>query len=121
MLHYKGIITEQPGIKAKPIGNTDKEIIETMLYYDVELCDEKSCFLVQDKIENHFISAPDDVHVQVSYDKEDQRVIIGITIFFNTKEDRTRLSDYRDEFESFFKETFSQTNNSKSKLIKNNE
>jgi hypothetical protein len=109
------MITEQPGIKAKPIGDTDKDIMETLLYYDDELCDEKSCFLIQEKLENHFISAPDDVHVQVSYDKEDERVIIGITIFFNTKEDRTRLFDYRDEFETFYKETFSRTKNSRSK------
>ena len=118
MLHYKGIITEQVGIKAKPIGKSDKYISETLLYYDDELCDEKSCLLVQEKIENHFISAPDDVNVQVYYDKEDQRVIIGITIFFNTKEDRTRLSDYREEFETFYKETFSQTKKSISKSVK---
>ncbi len=118
MLHYKGIITEQAGIKAKPIGNTDKDIIETLLYYDDELCDEKSCFLVQEKIENHFISAPDEVHIQIYYDNEDERVTIGITIFFNTKEDRSRLFDYKDEFETFYKETFSQTKNSVSATVK---
>ena len=34
MLHYKGLITEEPGIKAKPIENSDKNIIETLMFYD---------------------------------------------------------------------------------------
>ena len=56
MLHYKGVISEQPGIKAKPIVNSDKEWIETLLFYDDELCDEKSCFLVQEQLQEHFKS-----------------------------------------------------------------
>jgi hypothetical protein len=106
MLHYKGLIAEQPGIKAKPIGNNDKDIIETLMFYDDDLS-EKSCFLVQETLEEHFSSAPDDVHIQVYYEKEDDRVIIGMTIFFDKKEDRSRLFNYRDEFEIFYKKTFS--------------
>jgi len=86
MLHYKGVISEQPGIKVKPIGNSDKEWIETLLFYDDELCDEKSCFLVEDQLQEHFKSEPG-VHIQVHYDKEDNRVIIGMTIFFDKEED----------------------------------
>ncbi|MGB9202117.1 hypothetical protein, partial [Methanobacterium sp.] len=55
-----------------------------------------------------FKSATDDVHVQVYYEKEDDRVIIGMTIFFDKKEDRSRLFDYKDEFEQYYKHTFSQ-------------
>ena len=106
MLYYKGLIAEQPGIKAKPIGDNDKDIIETLLFYDDEL-HENSCLLVQERLEEHFKSAPDDVHVQVYYEKEDNRVIIGMTIFFDNKEDRSRLFDYRTEFEKYYKKTFS--------------
>jgi len=28
MLHYKGLITEEPEIKAKPIGNSDKNMMK---------------------------------------------------------------------------------------------
>ena len=105
MLHYKGLIDEQPGIKAKPIGNTDNGIIETLMFYDDELHAD-SCILVQGKLEEHFKSAPDDVHVQVYNEKEDDRVIIGMTIFFDKKEDRSRLFNYRDEFEEYYKKTF---------------
>ena len=107
MLHYKGLIAEQPGIKAKPIMDSDKDIIETLLFYDDEL-HENSCLLVQERLEEHFKSAQDDVHVQVYYEKEDNRVIIGMTIFFDKKEDRSRLFDYRTEFEKFYKKTISQ-------------
>jgi hypothetical protein len=107
MLHYKGLIAEQPGIKAKPIGDNERDIIETLMFYDDELHAD-SCILVQDRLEEHFKLAPDDVHVQVYYEKEDDRVIIGMTIFFNNKEDRSRLFDYRDEFEEYYKNTFSQ-------------
>ena len=34
MLHYKGVITDQSGIEAKPIENTDKNLTETLLFYD---------------------------------------------------------------------------------------
>lgn len=112
MLHYKGMITEQPGIKAEPIGNSEKNIMETLLFYDDELCDESSCLLVQEQLEKHFISAKDDVHVQVYYDKDDERVIIGITIFFNTDEDRSRILEYKEEFERYYNETFYPTKNS---------
>ena len=37
MLHYKGLIAEQPGIKSKPIGDNDKDIIEMLFFYDDEL------------------------------------------------------------------------------------
>ncbi len=106
MLHYKGLIAEQSGIKAKPIGDNDNNIIETLMFYDDELHAD-SCILVQDKLEEHFKSAPDEVHVQVYYEKEDDRVIIGMTIFFDKKEDWERLFDYRDEFEEYYKDTFS--------------
>jgi hypothetical protein len=106
MLLYKGLIAEQPGIKAKPIGDNDKDIIETLMFYDDEL-HANSCILVQEKLEEHFKLAPDDVHVQVYNEKEDDRVIIGITIFFDKKEDRSRLFDYRTEFEKYYKNTFS--------------
>ena len=91
MLHYKGLITEEPGIKAKPVRNSDKNIIETLMFYDDELCDKKSCFLVQEQLQNHFKSETADVYIQVHYDKEDNRVIIGMTIFFDKKEDRSKL------------------------------
>ncbi len=107
MLHYKGLITEQPGIKAKPIGDNRKDIMETLMFYDDELHAD-SCILVKDKLEEHFNLAPDDVHVQVYYEKEDDRVIIGMTIFFDKKEDQSRLFDYRDEFEDYYKKTFTQ-------------
>ena len=107
MLHYKGSIAEQPGIKAKPIGDNDKDLIETLMFYDDELHAD-SCILVQGKLEEHFKLAPDDVHVQVYYEKEDDRVIIGMTIFFDKKEDRARLFNYRDEFEEYYKKTFTQ-------------
>jgi len=32
MLHYKGVITDQSGIKAKPIGNTDKNLMENYCF-----------------------------------------------------------------------------------------
>ena len=82
MLHYKGLIAEQPGIKAKPIEDNEKDITETLMFYDDELHAD-SCILVQEKLEEHFKSDPDDVYVQVYYEKEDDRVIIGMTIFFN--------------------------------------
>ena len=106
MLHYKGLITEKPGIKAKPIGDMDKDIIETLMFYDDELHAD-SCILVQESLEEHFKLAPDEVHVQVYYENEDDRVIIGMTIFFDNKEDRSRLFDYRAEFEEYYKKTFS--------------
>jgi len=53
MLHYKGLITEEPGIKAKPIGDSDKDIMETLMFYDDEL-HEDSCDLVQKQLEEHF-------------------------------------------------------------------
>jgi hypothetical protein len=106
MLHYKGLITEKPGIKAKPIGDMDKDIIETLMFYDDELHAD-SCILVQESLEEHFKLAPDEVHLQVYYEKEDDRVIIGMTIFFDNKEDRSRLFDYRAEFEEYYKKTFS--------------
>ena len=40
MLHYKGLITEEPGIKAKPIGDSDKDIMETLKFDDDELNEE---------------------------------------------------------------------------------
>ena len=107
MLHYKGLITEEPGINAKPIGNSDKNIIETLMFYDDELCDEKSCFLVQEQLQEHFKSRPDDVFIQVHYEKEDNRVIIGMTIFFDKKEDGSKLfTKYKSEFEKYYKKTF---------------
>jgi len=112
MLHYKGVITDQSGIKAKPIGNTDKNLMETLLFYDDELCDEKSCFLVQEQLQEHFKSEPEDVHIQVYYDKEDNRVIIGMTILFDKKEDKSKLSKYKSSFEKYYKKTFSQTTKS---------
>ncbi len=113
MLHYKGVITDQPGIKAKPIGNTDKNLTETLLFYDDELCDEKSCFLVQKQLQEHFKSEPEDVQIQVHYDKEDNRVIIAMTIFFDKKEDKSKLPKYKSSFEKYYKRTFSQTTNKK--------
>jgi hypothetical protein len=110
MLHYKGVITDQSGIHAKPIVNTDKNLMETLLFYDDELCDEKSCFLVQEQLQDHFQSESEDVHIQVHYDKEDNRVIIGMTIFFNKKEDKSKLSKYKSSFEKYYKKTFSPTN-----------
>ena len=112
MLHYKGVITDQSGIKAKPIGNTDKNFMETLLFYDDELCDEKSCFLVQEQLQEHYKSEPEDVHIQVYYDKEDNRVIIGMTILFDKKEDKSKLSKYKSSFEKYYKKTFSQTTKS---------
>jgi len=55
-----------------------------LLFYDDEL-HENSCLLVQERLEEHFKSALDDVHVQVYYEKEDNRVIIGMIIFFDNK------------------------------------
>ena len=95
MLHYKGVMTNQPGIKAKPIGNSDNALMKTLLFYDDELCDEKSCFLVQDKLQELFKLEPDDVHIQVHYEKEDNRVIIGMTIIFEKEEDKSKLTTYR--------------------------
>ena len=106
MLHYKGVITDQSGIEAKPIENTDKNLTETLLFYDDELCDEKSCFLVQEQLQEHYKSEPD-VHIQVHYDKKDNRVIIGMTIFFDKKEDKSKLSKYKSSFEKYYKTTFS--------------
>ena len=106
MLHYKGVISNQPGIKAKPIGSINKNLIETLLFYDDELCDEKSCFLVQDQLQEHFKSDPN-VHIQVHYDEEDNRVIIGMTIFFEKKEDKSKLTKYKSSFEKYYKKTFS--------------
>ncbi len=107
MLHYKGVITNQSGIEAKPIGNSDKNLTETLLFYDDELCDEKSCFLVQDQLQEHFKSEPEEVHIQVRYDKEDNRVIIGMTIFLDKEEDKSKLSKIKSSFEKYYKETFS--------------
>ena len=107
MLHYKGVITDQSGIEAKPIGNTDKNLMETLLFYDDELCDEKYCFLVQEQLQEHFKSEPEEVHIQVHYDKEDNRVVIGMTIFFYKKEDKSKLSKYKSSFEKYYKTTFS--------------
>jgi hypothetical protein len=106
MLHYKGIISDQPGIKAKPIGNTDKNLMETLLFYDDELCDEKSCFLVQEQLQEHFKSESEDINIQVYYDKEDNRVIIAMTIFFDKKELKTKLSKYKSSFEEYYTKTF---------------
>jgi hypothetical protein len=84
MLHYKGLINEEPGIKAKPIGDSDKDIMETLMFYDDDLNDD-SCDLVQERLEEHFKLEPEDVFVQVYYDKKDDRAIIGLTIFFDKK------------------------------------
>jgi hypothetical protein len=111
MLHYKGIIADQPGIKAKSIGSTHKTIIETLLFYDDELCDESSCILVQDQLQEHFKSEHEDVHIQVYYDKEDNRVIIGMTIFFDNEEDKSKLPKYKTSFEKFYNKTFSNPTN----------
>lgn len=112
MLHYKGVLADQPGIEAKPVGNTDKNLMETLLFYDDELCDEKSCFLVQEQLQEHYKSEPEDVHIQVYYDKEDNRVMIGMTIFFDKKEDKSKLSKYKSSFETYYKKTFSHPNKS---------
>jgi hypothetical protein len=107
MLHYKGLLTEEPGIKAKPVRKEDKDIMETLMFYDDEL-HENSCDLVQEKLEEHFSSEPEDVHVQVYYEKDDNRAIIGMTIFFDKKEDRSKLfTKYKTEFEKYYKKTFS--------------
>jgi hypothetical protein len=110
MLHYKGTIKEQPGIKVEPVGNPDKNLAETVLYYDDELCDERSCPIIQKKLQKHFSSESDDVHIQVYYDKEDNRVTIGMTIFFDTDEDRSKVSEYKSSFEEYYKKTFSHNN-----------
>ena len=108
MLHFKGLISQEPGIKATPVRSSDKDIIETLLFYDDELCDEKSCFLVQKQLQEHFNSESDDIFIQVHYDKEDNRVIIGMTIFFDTNEDRSKLlTKYKSSFEKYYKKTFS--------------
>ena len=107
MLHYKGMISDQPGIKAKPIGSTDKNLMETLLFYDDELCDESSCFLIQNQLQEHFKSEHKDVQIQVHYDKEDNRVIIGMTIFFDKEEDKSKLSKYKTSFEKYYKKIFS--------------
>jgi hypothetical protein len=106
MLHFKGVITEQRGIKTIPIGSNDKESIETLLYYDDELCDEKSCFLIEKQLQEHFKSEIEDIHIQVYYDNEDKRVTIAITIFFDRKEDKSRLSNYKSSFEKYYKKHF---------------
>jgi hypothetical protein len=107
MLHYKGLITEEPGIKAKPIGNSDKNIMETLMFYDDELY-ENSCDLVQERLQEHFQSEPEDVFIQVYYEKKDDRAIIGMTIFFDKKEDRSKLfTKYKSSFEKYYKKTFS--------------
>ena len=106
MLHYKGLITEEPGIKAKPIGDSDKDIMETLMFYDDEL-HEDSCDLVQKQLEEHFNLEPEDVFIQVYYDKKDDRVTIAMTIFFDKKEDRSKLfTKYKSGFEKFYNETF---------------
>ena len=103
MLHYKGLINEEPGIKAKPIGDSDKDIMETLMFYDDEL-HEDSCDLVQERLEEHFKLEPEDVFVQVYYDKKDDRAIMGLTIFFDKKEDRSKLfTKYKSGFEKYYK------------------
>ena len=52
-MHYKGLIIEEPGIKAKPIGDNNKNIIETLMFYDDEL-HEISCDLVHERLEETF-------------------------------------------------------------------
>jgi hypothetical protein len=111
MLHYKGIITEQPGIKAEPVGNADKNLAETLLYYDDELCDDKSCPIIQEKLQKHFKSETEDIHIQVYYDKEDNRVTIGMTIFFDANEDKSKLSGYKSSFEEYYKKNFGHITN----------
>ncbi len=108
MLHYKGLISQEPGIKGEPIGSSRHEFMETLMFFDDELCDEKSCFLVQEQLQDHFKSELDDIVIQVHYDKEDDRVIIGMTIFFDKKEDRSKLfNKYKSDFEKYYKKTFS--------------
>lgn len=106
MLHYKGMIKEQPGIKAEPVGNNSKGLIETLLFYDDELCNEKSCSLIQERLQKHFQSQPDDIHIQVYYDKKDNRVTIGMTIFFKENKVEHKLSKYKSAFEDYYKKTF---------------
>ena len=107
MLHYKGLISQEPGIKVEPVGSRANDFMETLMFYDDELCDEKSCFLVQEQLQEHFKSESNDVFIQVHYDKEDDRVIIGMTIFFDKKEDRSKLfTKYKSGFEKFYNETF---------------
>jgi len=110
MLHYKGIITEQSGIKAEPVRDKNNCFVDTLLFYDDELCDEKSCPIIQERLQNHFKSETEDIHIQVDYDKDDDRVTIGMTIFFEGKEDKFRLSHYRSSFEEYYRKTFSNPN-----------
>ena len=63
-MHYKGLIIEELGIKAKPIGDNNKNIIETLMFYDDEL-HEISCDLVHERLEEHFKLEPEDVFIKV--------------------------------------------------------
>lgn len=107
MLHYKGIITEQPGIKAEPVRKKNNCLIETLLFYDDELCNEKSCPIIQEKLQKHFKSVTEDIHIQVDYDKQDNRVTIGMTIFFDEDADKSKLDEYKTSFEEYYKKIFS--------------
>lgn len=106
MLHYKGIIREQPGIKAEPVRNIGNCLVETLLFYDDELCNEKSCPIIQEKLQKHFKSETEDIHIQVDYDNEDNRVTIGMTIFFDKADYEYKLGQYKSSFEEYYKKTF---------------
>ena len=84
MLHYEGLITE-PIINVE--NNGDPPNLEILKFYDDKL-PEESCGLVQEILQEYFNS---DTLIHVYYDKNKNRAIIEMTIFFDKKSDTSKL------------------------------
>ena len=84
MLHYEGLITE-PIINVENYG--DPPNLEIIKFYDDEL-PEESCGLIQEILQEYFNS---DTLIHVYYDKNKNRAIIEMTIFFDKKSDTSKL------------------------------
>jgi len=84
MLHYEGLITE-PIINVDNYG--DPPNLEILKFYDDKL-PEESCGLVQEILQEYFNS---DTLIHVYYDKNKNRAIIEMTIFFDKKSDTSKL------------------------------
>lgn len=84
MLHYEGLIAE-PMIIAENKGGTPYH--EILKFHDDKL-PEETCGIVQEILQEYFNS---DTLIHVYYDKDKNRAIIEMNIFFNKKSETSKL------------------------------
>ena len=84
MLHYEGLITK-PMVEVNKMDSGPN--LEILKFYDDKL-PEESCGLVQEILQEYFNS---DTRILVYYDKDQNRAIIEMTIFFDEKSETSQL------------------------------